>query len=138
MQYRLILTDEQAGIMLIVTVCFFIIIFWLIPMIRWGAERQKKRIISFRAIVSMGKKNGPKIGGSFYRVSAYNDFLIIVMWWPETIKYSDIKNLKLDKSITSNISMLVHGVTIKIYGNIDSLQNLQQIIKSKINGVRHD
>ena len=101
-------------------------------MIRWGAEKQKKHIISFRSIVSIGKKNGFKIGGSFYRVSAYNDFLIIVMWWPEIIKYCDIKNLTLEDGIASNISMLVHGVTIKIYGNIDTLQKLQLIIKSKI------
>ena len=80
----------------------------------------------------MAKKNGFKIGGSFYRVSAYNDFLIIVMWWPEIIKYCDIKNLTLEDGIASNISMLVHGVTIKIYGNIDTLQKLQLIIKSKI------
>jgi hypothetical protein len=131
MKYTGTLTGNETFITLFVAIAFFAIILWFIPMIRWNIERRKLPILSLRAIVSFGQKYGIKMGGSFYRITAYEDFLIIVMWWPEVIKYHDIKKLKLVEGITSILSMTTNNVPIRIYGNIDKLKELQTFIKSQ-------
>ncbi len=133
MRYTGTLDGNEITIVLLFGFIFFAVIFWLIPAIHRRVEKQNIPLYSLRAIVSFGQKYGVRMVGSFYRVTAYNDFLIIVFWWSEVINYRDIQKLKMNEGISSNLSMEVNNMPIRIYGDSDNLEELRIHIQKRKN-----
>jgi hypothetical protein len=124
MRYTGALTGSDSAIILIFGLIFFVIFFWLIPQLRRKGEKGKTPIFSGMGFASFGPWYFRR-GGVFYRITAYDDFLLFSFWGHQIIKYSDIKKI----SFKNNISMEIHGVPTKIFlVNAKKAKSLQSIL----------
>ena len=73
-------------------------------------------------------------GGAFYRITAYDDFLIIVMWSSFSIRYDDIHLITtFDESKPSSyldIKMKDSKITIRIHSTFEKISELYRLISN--------
>jgi uncharacterized membrane protein YwzB len=110
MRYTGVLTGSDSIIILICGFVFFAIFFWLIPQLRRRDERGKAPIFSGMGFASFGPWYF-RMGGIFYRITAYENFLVIAFWGHQIIKYSDVEKI----TIKNGLSIEVHGVPVQIF-----------------------
>jgi len=128
MHYTRNLTSHEMLLALILVIVLYSLAFIFMPKIRRDIEKSKKPKLSFRGFPTFGNWYFKRYG-TFNRITAYDDFFIIIFFGYEKIKYSDIENLKIKNGLFISLSMSVHGVPISIFGRLNQLQNLQEIIK---------
>jgi hypothetical protein len=130
MRYTVTFSNTQSAMLLGGLLLLFIIVFCLIPAVRRSVERGKKRLISFRAIVSFGPKY-IQAGAIFYRVTVYEDFLVLVFLGCTKIRYADIQNVVMKRTGIPTLKMRAHGVPVSILGDEHKLEKLYRRLTHK-------
>lgn len=65
-----------------------------------------------------------KAGAAFYRVSAYEESLVLAFWGCTKIRYADMQNVVLKIGALPRLSMTAQGVPVSILGSEVKLKKL--------------
>lgn len=125
--------DLMIGIPLVV-ISFSVILFLLIvlPSIRRRVDREGGgSLCSIRAIVIMGR-DAVRAGGSFYRITMHEKYLVICLLLGCSYSYKNIK-IVVDESAGGRLVLLVDGIKVTIYGGARSVGDFRKKLEGKVN-----
>lgn len=124
------LTGHESMLLLSAAIIVFIVIFWLIPKFQRNVEKSKTKFYSCRAVVSFGPSYLNK-SSVLYRLTLYDDFFVLVFLGCTKINYVNVENLRFRRNGVPKVSMLVHGVSINIYGEFNSINKLYSYLEAR-------
>ncbi len=127
MAFRYQLSSVEFWLIFAAFVLFMIFLMWFVPGYKRDFEKQKDPLLSLRALVITGP--GYVIGGGmFYRLTLYKDYLAVVLFLSQKIKFQDIKVVSFKDSC---LVVTLHGVKTRIFGDYAKLNQLHVALKSR-------
>ncbi len=111
--------SESFGCILFI-ITIMIIVFWVIPNIRRSDETSTPEF-SCRVYAVFGSLFTT---GGLYRISLYGDSFVTVFLGLTRFSYDDVQDLSFSVDGIPKLTMKLHGVHVKCYGDTISLKKL--------------
>lgn len=114
-----------------------IAVFGGVPMIRRSDERGNVAVLDMRAVlVLFTRANSPFMasGGNLFRVTMYNDFLLITFLAQQKVAYKEIDAVDLITNYLPEVRLTVGKVRVRIFGRKKTLEMLCSALKIATKG----
>lgn len=119
--YSAEISPVYGWLLLFVLLATFSVIFIVIPGIKRGREKSGGRLLAQVRVVAFFGKRGMRFGGVFYRFSAYENCLVVCLFFAILYKYREI-GLRLPYETGSNrLNLVLRGIPVTLYGNSGDL-----------------
>ena len=129
--YSTEISPVYGWLFLFVLLAAFSVIFIVIPGIKRGREKSGGRLLAQVRVVAFFGRGGMRFGGVFYRFSAYENFLVVCLFFAIRYKYRDIR-LRLPYEAGSNrLNLVLRGIPVTLYGNSGDLGILVEKIRGR-------
>lgn len=104
-------------------------------MIRRSGERSKAAMFDMRAVlVLFTRANSPFMasGGNFFRVTMYDDFLLVTFLLQQKIAYKEIDAVELITKCLPGVRLTVGKVRVRIFGRRKTIEMLCSALKRQL------